>query len=614
MASELNAVEKTIIIVVAYGIATLTIIILSSTGVRSPELIFLALAVPLIIGACFLNLRGGIFLGLFTTGIGVLFPEARGPLRSFVLLATNLSLGGGIGLVNSRRQLRKERWQRAKSLKEPFDNEIFENSLNMVHFIDRDGNILRRNETSRSTLGYATKRTLQLAEYVHPNDIDQMKVELSNLFERGELREVESRFVSQERHVIPVELKGTRATERLAVLEAHDLSQQAELKRRLMETEARYRYLIEDAIDTLDSGIIITDRKHQVVWANKTIGRFFGIDREKLIGIDALLAFSRYAGVFEKTEKVKNMVREAIETGKRVDSSTFYVRPGLGRDERTLEYKSIPIETERYAGGRIDHYIDITEIKRLDEGLREKTKRLEQSNTKLEEFSRVVSHDLKEPLRTLETFSDFLLEDYSERLDDEGASYLKSLKNSSSRMREMIDDLRALSSIHVDRASFQRVDVGRIIEDTKEDLKIVLQGINLQVTADPPPVMGVKTRITELFRNLITNAIKFNDKALPTIKIGWVEGTKAGEKVHTFFVQDNGIGIETRYHERIFELFEKLDPREHYEGTGAGLSICKRIVEEHGGEIWVESEVGKGTTFYFTIPKALARKEVEIHA
>jgi len=537
----------------------------------------------------------------------------RTPGCLLTFFAANLVLGGGIGLINKARETRRGKWQRAKSLDRDYSSEIFENSLNMIHFIDKDGNILKRNETSRDTLGYPPKRSLQFAKYVHPDDVTSVKVEVARLFERGEVRDVKVRFISEKRAVIPVEIRATRATQRVAVMEACDLRQRVELERRLMETEALYRYLIEDAIDTLDSGIIITDRKRQVVWANKTIERFFGVDRDGLIGIDGLRALSRYANVFEDSEDIQQNVKKAFEEGGKIDSLTCHVRPGARRKERSLEYRSIPIATKRYTGGRIDHYIDITRIKDLEKGLREKTKRLEQSNEKLEEFSHVVSHDLKEPLRTVEAFSGFILEDYADQLDEEGVGYLKTLKKSSARMRALINDLLKLSSVHMDANSFERVNMQQLLEEIKEDLEVRLQGVSLQVADDLPAVTGSKTRVRELFSNLIVNAIKYNDKALPAIHVGYLKESN-NRVMNTFFVQDNGIGIESRYHERIFGIFEKLNPKEDQEGTGAGLAICKRIVEEHAGKIWVTSEVGQGATFYFTIPKTAARREVKTNA
>jgi len=190
---------------------------------------------------------------------------------------------------------------------------------------------------------------------------------------------------------------------------------------------------------------------------------------------------------------------------------------------------------------------------------------------------------------------------------------LKTLKKSSARMRALINDLLKLSSVHMDTNSFERVNIQRLLEETKQDLEVRLQGVNLQIADNLPTVLGSKTRIGELFSNLIVNAIKYNDKALPTVRIGCLEESE-NRGMNTFFVQDNGIGIESRYQERIFGIFEKLNPKEDQEGTGAGLAICKRIVEEHKGKIWVTSEVGKGSTFHFTIPKTTARREVRINA
>jgi len=616
LANGLNSTERAIIVGISTIIAVVTSVILHRIGVPPTPVVFATLLVPLLFGASALRLRGAVALA---GGVGAvslvlsLFLGVRDPVSLVLPVLGDLAIGGAVGWVNERRAHQRARWHRARALKERYDEELFETALNIFHFIDREGTILRRNEASRSTLGYATKRAVPLAEYVHPDDLDTMKTELIRLFERGEIRDVKLRLISQNRRTFPVELRGTRITERLAVVEARDLSQQAELERRVMEAEARYRHLIEEAVDTLDSGIIITDRKREVVWANATLGRFFGIDRDRLIGIDAKHALSRYVGAFEEAQSLSRVIGEAIDKGARIDSMTCHVRPTLGREERILEYRSIPIETERYTGGRIDHYIDVTEMKRLEENLREKTRNLERSNQKLEEFSHVVSHDLKEPLRTVETFSGFLLEDYAERLDEEGIEYLNTLKRTSSRMRQLINDLLSLASIHVDTASSEKINTQRMIEEVREDLDARLRGVNLQVADDLPPVRGSKVRIGELFSNLIVNAIKYNDKALPAVRVGWIPESRANGMA-TFFVEDNGIGIESRYQERIFGIFEKLNPREDIEGTGAGLAICKRIVEEHGGKIWVKSEVGKGSTFYFTIPRADARREVEIHA
>jgi len=613
--SRLNPTERKIIGVVAYSIALLAITLLFIfLDDHSAIPVFVILAIPLTLVSFSLKLKGGLLLGVATALMGTpfLIMQDNHPLLVGGLFIMGIIVGGGIGLVNELREARHKRWRRSKNLEERYDEEIFENSLNIIHFIDKEGTVLKRNEASRSTLGYVTKRSLQLSEYVHPNDIDRMKAELLRLFERGEVRDVNLRFVSQEHNGISVELRATRATERIAVMEARDLRQQMELERRLNETEAIYRYLIEDAVDTLDSGIIITDKRKQVVWANKMIGQFFGVDRERLIGIENLRAFARYSNVFDDSEQMSQVVKEAIDNGSKIDSYTCRIRPSIDRDERVLEYRSIPIETERYKGGRIDHYIDITKIKQLEAGLLENADRLRRSYEKLEEFSHVVSHDLQTPLRTIQMFSGFLLDDYESKLDEEGVKYLHTLTETSARMRELINDLLALSSIHMNAASFERVNVQRVLEEVKEDLHARLHGVNLQIADDLPTVKGSRSRIYRLFSNLIVNAVKYNDKALPTLHVGWLKELRQ-DGMHTFYVKDNGIGIELRHQERIFGIFEKLNKKKDTEGTGAGLAICKRVVEEHKGKIWVESEVGKGSTFCFTIPREDARSEVEIN-
>ncbi len=613
MAKGLNPTERAIIVVISFVIAVVLSVALGREGVAALPLVAASFLVPLVLGAKALRVRAG---ATFAFGLAIVqvvllvLLEERNPFLLTALCAVDVAIGAGLGALNQRRQSRAARWRQSSALKDRHDRETFEPALNIYHFIDREGTVLRRNEASRTAIGHLARRSLQLSEYVHPEDTDRMKAELIRLFDREEIRGVKLRFMSEERKAFPVELRGTRITDRLAVLEARDRSREDELERRMMETEARYRILIENAIDTLDSGIVITDQKGEVVWANATVGQFFGIDRDRLIGVDAKRARSRYVGVFEETQSFSDAAEKAAESGERIDSMTCHVRPSLGRDERVLEYRSLPIESERGRGGRIDHFIDVTELKRLEASLRDKTDNLEKSNEKLEEFSHVVSHDLKEPLRTIETFSGFLLEDYTDKLDAEGVDYLNTLKRTSARMRQLINDLLSLASIHMDVASFERINTQKVMEEVQEDLEVRLQGVNLQVADDLPAVKGNKVRIHELFSNLIVNAIKYNDKALPTVRVGWQKEARNDGTV-TFFVEDNGIGIEARYQERIFGIFEKLNPREDVEGTGAGLAICKRIVEEHGGKIWVNSEVGKGSTFFFTIPRA---REVESNA
>ncbi|MFP4647328.1 MAG: sensor histidine kinase [Candidatus Acetothermia bacterium] len=485
-----------------------------------------------------------------------------------------------------------------------YAEKIFQNSSNMLFVVDREGNVLRRNRASRETLGRAGRDNLNVAEIVHPEDLDRVKSELKRMFDGGYIRDLQLRVIpekslSEAEETIPVVMQGNSVTDYAGVIEFANQQEQHRLRRKLRESAARYRYLIEDAIDTLDSGVVLIDKNREVVWLNETMEHFFGIDRENIIGLSANRALRTYVDSFDSPEDFLEVAEGAYASDEYVGNHTCYLTDGLGKTQRILEYRSIPIETDRYAGGRIEHYIDITEVKRLERNLREKTRRLKNSNEKLEEFSRGISHDLKAPLQTLEGYSQMLLEDYSEELGEDGRSKLEALSHTSQRLRDRIEGLLTYSSIEVREDSFERVDLGRLLSELREDLEYVLEDVDLRVPDEFPPLRGNPTLITELFSNLISNAVKYNDKEVAKIEIGWENSDGIR---NLLWVKDNGQGIKERYLEKIFKVFEKLNPRENPEGTGIGLALCKRIVEEHGGRIWAESEVGEGTTFYFTLP------------
>jgi light-regulated signal transduction histidine kinase (bacteriophytochrome) len=239
--------------------------------------------------------------------------------------------------------------------------------------------------------------------------------------------------------------------------------------------------------------------------------------------------------------------------------------------------------------------------KRAEEELMQRADELEAKNQELDAFTYSISHDLKEPLRTIEAFSQFLLEDYMERLDEQGRDYLTRMGNASVRMKHLIEDLLTLSRIPRQSTPPARVDVSQVTRDAIEGMRATVEEKRAAVEVQDglPAVLGHEPLIEQVFGNLIGNALKFNNSEQPLLKIG---GRGVDDKMATFYVQDNGIGIDPQYHERIFGVFQRLHRREEYEGTGAGLAIVKCVVETYGGRIWVESELGAGATFLFTLP------------
>lgn len=226
---------------------------------------------------------------------------------------------------------------------------------------------------------------------------------------------------------------------------------------------------------------------------------------------------------------------------------------------------------------------------------------LQKKTQELEDFTYIVSHDLKEPLRGITSFAQFVREDYADKLDQKGESYLATIANSAERLKRLIDDLLVLSRVTRAEASFQNTKASGIIEEAIERVKYSLdeKGAEVIVAQDLPSLYCDRGQLVQVFANLLSNAVKFMDKEDPRIEIGY----QGQADYHQFHVKDNGMGIEKQYQEKVFKMFQRLHRREDYEGTGAGLHIAQRIMERHHGKIWVESELGVGSTFYFTLPK-----------
>ncbi|MEW6102413.1 MAG: ATP-binding protein [bacterium] len=228
---------------------------------------------------------------------------------------------------------------------------------------------------------------------------------------------------------------------------------------------------------------------------------------------------------------------------------------------------------------------------------------LEVLNKELDSFVYTASHDLKEPLRGIETFSKFLLDDYWEKLDDEGKDYLRRISNGANRLKLFIDDLLSLSRISRIKNPYETFSSNDIIKDVLKRLELMIKDKDCKLKVDDnlPLVYGDKIKLKEIFYNLISNAIKHNDKK-PNIEVFGEEN----ERETIFSIKDNGIGIKEEDFIRVFEPFKRLHKRDEYgKGTGIGLAIVKKVIDEHKGRIWVESKINEGSTFYFSLPKKM---------
>jgi PAS domain S-box-containing protein len=298
-------------------------------------------------------------------------------------------------------------------------------------------------------------------------------------------------------------------------------------------------------------------------------------------------------------ERVHEEMQRAIAAGDTLQSSWRTVWPDGSIHDISARAKVLAAATDQQRR-MTGVFWDITEQKIADAHLRSLVAELERSNKELEMFAYVASHDLQEPLRMVSSYTQLLERRYSAKLDDDARDFINFAVDGATRMQRLINDLLSFSRVGIRGKPLAPTDVAEVLGSVRVDLGVALEENGTLLTNDDmPEVMADSVQLAQLLQNLIGNAIKFHNGARSHVHVHAAESAESWE----FSVRDNGIGIEAEYFERIFVIFQQLHNKSAYPGTGIGLALCKRIVERHGGRIWVESEIGSGSTFFFTIPK-----------
>jgi PAS domain S-box-containing protein len=377
---------------------------------------------------------------------------------------------------------------------------------------------------------------------------------------------------------------------------ARDITQLKKSQDALRAASLYTRSLIEASLDplvTISPGGKVTD-------VNKATEVVTGISREQLIGSD----FSDY---FTEPGKARAGYQKVFSEGS-VTDYPLAIRHTSGRTTEVLYNATVYRSEAGEAEGVFAAARDVTQLKRAEERLRTYMTKLEWSNRELQDFAFVASHDLQEPLRKIQAFGDQLKTKYKESLNDEGRNYLERMQNAASRMQTLIQALLNYSRVTTKAEPFSQVDLTQLIQEVVGDLEMSVREAGGQVEVGKVPNLEADSnQMRQLFQNLISNALKFRREEKPVVKIYSPSGHSkpgtfpANERCQ-IFVEDNGIGFDEKYLDRIFIPFQRLHGRDTYKGTGIGLAICRKIVERHGGNITARSRPGEGSTFIVTLP------------
>ncbi len=282
--------------------------------------------------------------------------------------------------------------------------------------------------------------------------------------------------------------------------------------------------------------------------------------------------------------------------------NTFRSEKKMVRKDGSLVWTNITVSVHRDKLNAPNYFIlvaeDISRRKQIEESLQDTLSELERSNSELQQFAYVASHDLQEPLRMVSNYVKLLERRYKKKLDSDADEFIAYAADGAKRMQTLINDLLQYSRVGSRGKPFAPTDCESVLDQVLAILQVAIAGSGAQIIRSPlPTVLADQTQLAQLFQNLIDNALKFKGDETPLIHI-----SASQDRDHWLFsVRDNGIGIDPQYYDRIFVIFQRLHGREEYPGTGIGLAICKKIVERHGGQIWLESNGDRGATFFFTL-------------
>ncbi|MEM9484606.1 MAG: PAS domain-containing protein [Cyanobacteria bacterium P01_F01_bin.116] len=453
---------------------------------------------------------------------------------------------------------------------------------------------------------------------VHPDDLPaahadiqaaiagerEFHPEFRVLWPDGQIRSIEA-------HAITLRDETGKAQRMIGV--NWDITERRQVEDALRESEARWQFALEGAGDGVWDWNIQTNKvffshqwKAMLGYADHKVGndlsewdlRVHPEDKEKCYA-DMQQHMDGQAPIYQNEHRVRckdGSYKWILDRGKVVTWDAEGKPQRMIGTHADITARKQTEDALRQLNERLE-----TNVQERTQELEQRAQELERSNAELEQFAYVASHDLQEPLRTISSYTELLAEEYGDRLDGEAHEYMDFVVDGATRMQQLIKDLLAFSRVGTRGKKFASMSCESVLQKVLGNLKLAINECHAVVTYDElPEVMADESQIQQLLQNLISNALKFRGKDAPHIH---VSATLQG-KEWEFCVRDNGIGIDPEYFEQIFEIFQRLHSRRYYEGTGIGLAICRKIVQRHGGHIWIDSAPGQGASFYFTMPNS----------
>ncbi|HMJ71084.1 MAG TPA: PAS domain S-box protein [Cyclobacteriaceae bacterium] len=484
---------------------------------------------------------------------------------------------------------------------------VVDSSKDSVVTIDFNGVITSWNKAAEDLYGYPSNEAIgkNLSIVVLPDDIRQLLINIERIknstsveiYDTVRVRK-EGAFINLEIVLSPV--KNDRGEVIGVSTIARNITEWVKAQEALAKSEAKFRALISQTA----VGIYQADLDRMVTLVNDTFCSMLGFTREELIGLSLWSAtFEEDVESEKKLFENFKLTRKAFEFDKRVTRKDGKVR--------WMKESVSPIYgPEGELQSTMGVIFDITEAKlandQLEGTVRDRTSQLERSNVDLLQFAHVASHDLKEPLRKIRTFSYRLEDEFKNQLPANAQSYIDRIQSAVERMNTMIEGVLSYSKVNADDSRIETIDLNVLIINIEQDLEVVIEEKSAKIRAARLPILsGSPVLMYQLFYNLISNALKFSKAGVPpliSIKSELVE--RGGRDYFLLEISDNGIGFEQKFSKKIFDAFTRLNSKDTYEGTGLGLALCYKMVQRHGGTIDATGKPGEGATFRIFLPKA----------